>query len=236
MSNKIDKNDLKCERGQRVRFVRKSLMNMTTEKFACYCGVARSTITNWECGFKNGLTELGAEKIVNTLQMHGWICTTVWLFYNIGPTPETAHAIKTNTALDSTKTHYLLEKSFVSYGDFDASTACCEEILLFKKRHKNYLVYQIVDNTLSPFYKVFDNVGGIKLSQEQFKLAQNVLCIVLLHSQRYLIGKIIMDNCHPIQKISIVHPVDSDIFLLTAAPLSEVQAIAPIIRMWRKQI
>jgi transcriptional regulator with XRE-family HTH domain len=235
MSNKSDKIDVNIKRGQRVKFVR-NMVGMTGEQFAERCDVVRSTITGWERGGENGLTEKGAKKIELAMEKEGISCSHLWLLHGIGSRPE---------IFDPSKLSRLYYPVLESNGNvavkeplIEASNGSfLEEIKFFEKHHPASFIYTLPDDSMLPIYQKHDCVGGLKLNYYQFELAQDKICIILLKSNPTPLLRRIKLEGHPFDSVSgYVINAEASVTCPPLYPTSidNVIALVPVTRLWRK--
>ncbi len=235
MSNKVDNNVLKIERGKRLNYIR-SMVGMIGEKFASFCNISRTTLVRWEHGQDNGLTEKGAQKIVKAIQSEGIDCAVIWLLHGIGMSPRIVNQNRLSRFSytkrnDLNILNVVNETTVIETEDEN----CNKEIQFFKHCYPNHLIFQLSDDSMFPIYQNGDFLGGIQLSAHQLSLANNKICIVLLRSNSYLIRKIkIFNDMH--HKIGI-YPINIEVVLeynpILQLFAQDILALAPVTRLWR---
>jgi len=235
MSNKLNKNNIKTERAQRVKYVRElsKLTGMRSgEEFAKQCGIARSTLTGWESG-TNCLTEKGAKKIVIGLGAIGIICNNLWLLYGIGDTPK-PRASNGLLGIEYPPVHETSSEK-VCESLIKENEAYASEIAIFKQRYAEHLIYQLQDDSMLPLYQFKDCVGGRVIARSQLELTQGKICIVLLTSGELLVRRVKLDSTH-LENISF-YVINSEFSLdyppMHQIPIEAIIALAPVIRLWR---
>jgi hypothetical protein len=103
------------------------------------------TYKGWEFGRFGGLTEKGAQKVVDKLKIHGVTCSVSWLLYGLGSPPFENHAVGFKEIhFDSDASQIAKElQSFL--GQEGAITLC------------------IQDDNMAPWYLPGDLVAGLKM-------------------------------------------------------------------------
>ncbi len=156
MTNKAEA----IERGNRVRFVRESILKMKRPDFCEGSSLNENTIKGWELAKHGGLTEKGAKKLVIHLTNLGIHCNINWLLYGIGNQPQKLNG-------------------FISLEGFEQlrneQDQIAEELLVFR-RQGNTLDTIINDDTMLPFYQYNDYVAGIR---EDIVNCINLDCIII---------------------------------------------------------
>lgn len=232
---RVERSHVAVSRGKRLRFLR-NITGMIMEVFGHRCGVSRTTINCWEQGI-NCLTERGAEKVVRAMREEGIRCTTLWLLQGIGDAPKIIEQDKLSKlnyqSLDPASAQLLGEMPF-NYGGSDLE----REIDLFKKCYPEYLIYCIQDNAMAPTYQPGDWVGGIKLPEQAMDLVHGMDCIVCLQDARWLVRRAKMGGLG-VSKLSF-YGINAETSVeyppLRYIDSTEIIALAPIIRVWRKRL
>jgi hypothetical protein len=103
------------------------------------------TYKGWEFSRFGGLTEKGAQKVVDKLKVHGVTCSVSWLLYGLGSPPFENHAVG------------LKEVEFES----DASQIA-RELQSFMVQ-KGAITLCIQDEWMAPWYLPGDIVAGVKV-------------------------------------------------------------------------
>jgi|GEM_PF-603033 len=232
MSTKLVKTEIAIERGKRLRFAR-GITGLRPQMFGFLCGIGRTTISTWEQGL-HPLTEKGADKVVRGLREEGIECTNLWLLHGIGDTPKIIDQHKLSklnyeklmpsfTSSVEEKSHYYDDRQFE------------QEIELFKSQYPKHIIYNIQDETMQPLYKVGDWIGGIELFPDQLEFAHGLDCIVRLRNGITLARRVKTSGIGGF-KLSL-YGINSEFIIehppLLYLPITQVQAIAPIVRLWR---
>src|ERR1700761_2930067 len=84
----INKNSkLIHDRAERVKFLRKEILRLSRPELARRYHLSTGTIQNWEDARHGGLTENGANKIIEILSSINIQCDLQWLMYGLGKKP-----------------------------------------------------------------------------------------------------------------------------------------------------
>jgi len=237
MSNKLaKKSSIAIERGKRIRFVR-GIIGMTMERFGHWCGVSRTTVNCWEQGI-NPLSKGGADKVVRALHGEGIRCSRDWLLTGIGSEPKIVDQNKLSKlhyqALDYPMTPPRLEEMPLSYNGSDLAL----EIDLFKKCFPEHLLYFIQDDAMWPLYRQEDWVGGVKFPTQSMDLIHGMDCVVQIREGGLMVRRAKVEGFGTARlslyginaEASVEYPP------LRHITMTEIIAIAPIIRVWRKSL
>ncbi len=143
------------ERGQRVRYIREKLLELSREDFCKNFSLTPQSLKAWELGWGGGLNEARAKDLACHLKKLGIYTTASWLMHGIGnsPKPLTNH-------------NYISEEE-------DEHIA--KELLLFREL-SNAVDTIIDDDSMTPFLFSGDYVAGILVSSPTLALDQ--LCII----------------------------------------------------------
>jgi len=145
------------ERGRRIQFIRKHLLGLSREKFCESSNfVIPHTLKSWELAWGSGLTEKGANQIVERAKELGIYCTAAWLLHGIGR--------------EATRLTREVELSAAT------EEQVAKELLTFRKQ-PNTLDAIITDDAMIPFLYPGNYVGGIIV--EDIEMAIDKDCIVI---------------------------------------------------------
>lgn len=130
------------ERGKRIQFIRKHLLNYSREQF-CTCifdFVTPQTLKSWELAWGNGLTEKGAKQITQRVKELGIYCSVMWLLHGIGKEP--------SKITQDVKQSVILEEQIA------------KEILLFREQG-NTIDTIVSDDAMVPLLYPGNYIGGV---------------------------------------------------------------------------
>ena len=179
---KID--ELKISRGKRVRLVR-AMTGLTIAEFASRINLSRGAVLGWENAKVGGLTEKGAEKIVNLAEEFDIACGSIWLMHGIGEPP---------TFLSNPEPGMIKEDNPPIYSTKPAKStfpeAIKDEANFFQKKHSDSIAIQIKDDCMLPFFAEGDIVAGIKHYAADIETFIGKRCIVETYDKQILVRKI----------------------------------------------
>ena len=154
---------------QRLKHIRKKLLNMTQEEFCEGSKIPKQTYAVWENVRFHGLTKTGAERVLERYQELGVICTISWLLHGVGAPP--------------------LMKQDINNDTISTPEDVADELLAFTNKAAA-LNHYVTDNAMAPLYEQGDIVAGYIVSAEK---ADGKNCIILFdqgNSHHKTIGRI----------------------------------------------
>ncbi len=188
------------------------------------------TYKGWETARFGGLTDKGAQKVVEKLRVYGVSCSVNWLLYGIGVPPFQDHSIKAssdNLINNSTSSSVFgcnkVDQIDQIFGD--SAGRISKELAAFKAQ-ENSIDFCITDDSMSPWYLPGDIVAGVKILA---MIRDGVDCIIQLPSGELLLRKVHHGKGEGAYNL-LTHKPDGP--LLTEVPLS---FIAPVI-WWRRPL
>jgi transcriptional regulator with XRE-family HTH domain len=206
------------ERGERARLVRK-MTDLGIDAFAKFVGVSNRTIKGWEGSQAGGLTEKGAEKLINAAKRHGLHCSIVWLLHGIGPQP---------ILTKETYNKPVLANEFPK----DSKSKLClsdiakKEMQYFHKVNPGAVTIQIFDDAMEPYFCFGDIVGGQRKVAKNIAAAINKDCIIETEDHQILCRRVTRGSKANLYNLSCINPntvvdpiVTSNVRLLSAAPV-----------------
>ncbi len=206
----------KVQRAERLKRARLLAGLSRKEMGEGEAAIHTDTYKGWESARFGGLTDKGAQKVMEKFKAHGFNCSATWLLYGIGSSPFQDHSID----LHSPDLTHLFE---------DEAEQMAKELLAFKTQ-KNSIDFCIRDDWMSPWYLPGDLVAGIKIPLALgAKIPGGFDCIVQLSS-----GEILLRKTYPGKSEGLYN-------LLTHNPsgsfLSEVKLdfVAPVL-WWRRPL
>jgi hypothetical protein len=209
MSEYVDSQQEKEARGERLKRVRLMAGLSRKEIGEGEFAIHSDTYKGWEIGRFGGLTDKGAQKVVEKLKAHGVSCSVNWLLYGIGVTPFQNHSEVTTANVDQVFENYAAQIS--------------KELAVFKEQ-ENAIDFCIVDDSMAPWYLPGDIVAGIKVLST---IRDGIDSIVQLPS-----GEVLLRKAHHGKEAGcynlLTHKPDGE--LLTEVPLA---FIAPVL-WWRR--
>lgn len=158
---KSDAAGLKKARGERVRYLRESLLRLNRKQFCLrHPIISDGTLLNWEYARYGGLSMKGAYALQEIFKKEGVVnCTIEWLLHGIGETPISMHFYPED-----------LSKEILTKFDDEKIN---KEINLFYIHHPNAIHTTIEDDLMQPYFKQGDYVAGVRCD---FNNLENTLC------------------------------------------------------------
>lgn len=140
-------------RAERLKRVR-NLANLSRKEMCDGTTLNISTLKGWEVARHGGLTEKGAQKILERVAKSGVSCTLEWLLSGEGIPP-----------------------CVIFEDDQSAETIPFEqqELNLFLQHYPNSLAMTIQDDAMEPFYAIGDLVAGVLCDEKAQGVGQNAL-------------------------------------------------------------
>jgi hypothetical protein len=153
--------------GNRIKSTR-MLSGKTRKSFALESGISLPTLRFWEEppeSGRSGLTDKGADRLIEAFHECGIQCTKDWLLYGKGFGPK---LIKTDLS------------DFFEQIDFylDEEHALLKDIENFKETNLESIVAIIPDDSMLPLFASGDYVGGIKKYHDDINKLIGLNCII----------------------------------------------------------
>lgn len=209
----IEKIDSPKARGLRLRELIE-LMRLKRYQFAEKVGVSITSISLWvHATAGNGLTEEGAQKVVQAAKAEGYECSIPWLLYGIGDPPRFIGLAR------AAENHYAE----------DTSSDKRKEIDFFLSSSKEAVAIEITDNAMYPVYEKGDWVGGLwQIANDSIDFKKKYIVSVNGLLQVRMIRKTNQPNIFDLYSLSFLenpsHPLEIKNIKLEKA--------AKIIRVW----
>lgn len=178
-----ESNTLAEERSARLRRLR-NLANLSRKKMCELSGIRLDTLIGWEVARHGGLTENGANKVVNCILNLGVKCSIEWLLYGVGETPSVI--INYNDILSSP----IKKTSPLS----DEDKQIIQELIFFKTHHPDTLDFVVMDNSMNPHYQKNDYIAGIKCYKDKLNILIGRDCIIQTMDGKLLFRKILASD------------------------------------------
>lgn len=151
-------------RAQRLRRLR-NLANLSRKEMCERSGIKPDTLIGWEVARHGGLSESGARRIVDYIQIEGVKCSIEWLLFGIGEGPSINHIKDIN---------YTHKKTTIASNE---DKQIIDELLFFKNHHDDALDYIITDDSMAPHYNQNDYIAGIKRYKDKLHTVIGHDCI-----------------------------------------------------------
>lgn len=201
------------ERGNRLKHCR-TMLNKTLKELGAAHQVSTGSLSNWESGV-SAITEKNIHKIISLLGAEGLICSTEWLLEGTGDAP---YLYTSSLSQKDTP-----EDAF----DLTSQFLFIKEIEAFKKAHPKMLITLVRDDSMLPFLKVGDHVGGPVVKKDEYKRLEGNLCIVEVTEGEFLIRQFFLKE--KILLLSSNAQTSNNFLLLDKEPLT----VAPVTYMRR---
>ncbi len=151
----------------RIKGIRMQLC-LSRKKFEEITGISANTLQSWEAG-KNHLTEKGALKLSQALEVVGLTCTVEWLLNGDGIPPRVQ-----SSATDCWQEDEKLLK----------------EVMYFETNNPSPIVSIVMDDSMSPIYELGDYVAGSLRDGCEAEKLIGCNCIVTIDSGLTMIRKL----------------------------------------------
>jgi len=202
------------ERGNRLKHCR-TMLKKTLKELGVAHQVSIGSLSNWESG-ASPITEKNVHKIIGLLAAEGLICSKDWLLEGRGEAPY----LYTSSTRDAGQK----DESFDLTGQF----LFFKEIESFKKEHPDMLITLVRDESMLPFLRIGDYVGGPILAKADYAKEQGNICIIEMKEGEFLIRQLFIRD-HKILLLAKSPDAENNFLLLDKEPLR----IAPLTFMRR---
>lgn len=208
------------ERGKRLEMII-SMTGLKIIDFANHSETGVSTLRNWINGRASGLSEKGARKVINFVMQKGINCNLSWLMNGVGPLPRFDQTLRSE--IRDSEAYLSAETGYKKLS---------EEYKLFLNNHPNSITTVLEDDSMEPFYKAGENLGGILLDEDKFQEAIGKDCIVVTEQDGVLVRRVAKGEEKGLYTLFCLNPGTS-IFppVITGVRL---KGIALISRIWRR--
>jgi transcriptional regulator with XRE-family HTH domain len=158
----------------------RSIAGYASRKEFCFkFGISYDTLDAWERG-KNPLTLKGAKRIVEALKSVGVYCSEEWLMEGKGFSPRPMNELTSEIKASSSD----------SLSDLEKNLKLSTEVATFTTLNENSIVTLITDDSMLPFYKEGDYVGGIRLKGLEIEKAIDKKCIIELQGENTVVRQL----------------------------------------------
>ena len=164
-------------RARRLKMIR-LLGGFTQKEFSDKFKININTLQAWESE-KTTLTSKGAVKVVDALDNTDLICTVEWLLEGAGG------SVTTKTLLINSNDETLNAPPPLE-NNWNTENNLQQEITTFKQLSADCFVTLIADDSMEPFYKVGDYVGGIFVDKRHYDKYINENCIIVYNKNNYI--------------------------------------------------
>lgn len=207
------------ERGKRLEMII-SMTGLKVIDFAEYSETGVSTLRNWINGRASGLSEKGARKVINFVMQKGINCNLSWLMNGVGPLPRFDQTLRSE--IRDNEAYLSAENGYKKLS---------QEYKLFLDNHPSSITTVLEDDSMEPFYKSGEHLGGILLEQDKFNEAIGKDCIVVTEQDGVLVRRLAKGEEDGLYTLFCLNP-DTSVFPPVVTGI-RLKGIAPIVRVWR---
>lgn len=203
-------------RGLRVKSLRK-MAGLSRLALETKYGISANTLQSWEKAKAGGLTQKGALRFIQALREEGVSCSADWLMFGIGEPAQ----------LQDTR-YYLVQEtaSRTSYTVDKQQGIITKELLTFRGLNQDTIDYQVVDDSMAPFFLPGDHVAGKKRVGADIDQLLHMVCIVQTQTNELLLRYLLSNKKPEFYNLSCINPSTSvykytlyDQKLISAAPV-----------------
>lgn len=160
MNNSPEQKILRAARLKKLRKMTHYSRKAFSEKY----NVSQGTLQNWETARFGGLTEKGANMMIQALNNEGLFCSFEWLMYGLGSSPILTDNINKNK-VDGFK-------------NLPQETIIQEELELFKSLTPDTIHFTVYDNSMEPYFCAGQVLAGRKRTGKNIDSLINKTCII----------------------------------------------------------
>lgn len=166
--------------GERLRRARVLAGLTTRREFEKKHHISANTLQGWEQG-KNPLSEKGAKRVIEAFTREGLMCSPEWLLHGTGMPPRPFEMLRIGVRPVTIETPNDIENL-----NLKEEEAIYKETQLFKELYPNAIVISITDDSMMPYFKEGDYIGGVQVRNDQLHNFTNQLCILELENNLIL--------------------------------------------------
>lgn len=166
-------------RGEKIRTIRKEVLHLSRIQFAKKYKLSAGTIQNWEDARNGGLTEKGANIIIEIFKNEGINCNLEWLMYDLG-----------NEPLQLKNTHCISRQISRVHNNNAEIKQISRELTLFFEHNQFAIDCWVVDDTMEPILHKGDLVAGKRFTGEDIKKLHGKVCIIQTQAGHLIIRTI----------------------------------------------
>lgn len=211
--------------GERLRRARVLAGLATRREFEAKYRISANTLQGWEQG-KNPLSEKGAKRVVEAFNNEGLLCTLEWLLYGTGMPPRPYEMLRMGVNTNLKRLTQNLEQL-----NLEEEERIYRETQLFREQYQGSIVLSIVDDSMLPYFKEGDHVGGVQVPNQDMHHYLNELCILELENNVILPRLLQKGSRDDVYTVSCTNPTSK------SAPLNlidvKIISVAPII--WHRK-
>lgn len=166
--------------GERLRRARVLAGLTTRREFEKKHHISANTLQGWEQG-KNPLSEKGARRVIEAFTREGLMCTSEWLLHGTGMPPRPFEMLRIGVRPVTVES-----PTDVDDLNLKEEEAIYKETQLFKELYPNAIVISITDDSMMPYFKEGDYIGGVQVRNDELHRFTNQLCILELENNLIL--------------------------------------------------
>ncbi|MEE3003071.1 MAG: hypothetical protein VX335_01840 [Pseudomonadota bacterium] len=214
MNNSPEQKILRATRLKKLRKMTHYSRKAFSEKY----NVSQGTLQNWETARFGGLTEKGANIMIQALSNEGLFCSFEWLMYGLGSSP-----IISETSI---KRHNYNE----SVSAVPQDQVIEKELDLYVSLTPDATTIKVIDDSMEPYFCSGQILAGRKRTGKKIDNLINKTCIVETSGKKLLryIKKGTISNCYNLICLNRDSKVDEPFIynavLQSAAPITWVRS------------
>lgn len=200
--------------GERLKQAR-IMTGLSRNKFMKASSLSESSLRSWESGI-NPIRPSVAYNLSIILEKLGIICTPEWILDGNGECPKLK-----NTHEESSQTGL-------------AEIGLQREICAFNMGNENTVVKIVPDDSMLPFFKKNDYVGGHEFKKPgTLELYSNKICIVEMSDGETLIRKILIDKKNNVASLICTNEnlINSTIYYQSSVKIKKISEI-----IWHRRV
>jgi hypothetical protein len=171
-------------RAERLRRAR--LLAGLSRKEMGESAIHSDTYKGWEAARFGGLTDKGAQKVIEKFRIHGVSCSLSWLLHGVGIPP----FLNQSAGLDSDQSEEIFSCLEVDRLFAEEAAQISRELAAFRIQERS-IDFCIADDLMGPWYLPGDLVAGIKIPLKfGARIPDGFDCIVQLASGEVLLRRV----------------------------------------------
>lgn len=213
MENSIEQKKLRAARLMKLR----KMTHLSRKDFAEKHKMSPGTLQNWETARFGGLTEKGAQKMMQNISQEGIFCSFEWLMYGIGNSP----------VISQHNSSSVKDENKESRNPLDTIK---REIELFRKNNPNSIIYKVKDDSMEPYHAEGQILAGSKRMGKELIETVNKICIIELDQETTLLRYVKKGTqANTFNLISLNKDTESkhsflnNVYILSAAPITWIR-------------
>lgn len=164
--------------GARIKSARMQL-GYSRKKFAEKYDFSSATLQAWEDG-KYTIPLKGMLKYINALEDAGLMSSVDWFIHGVGVSPRLREKLSEHSTARQT----------IGIQSSSANQSINDDLSFFEQSNQSSILVSITDDTMFPFFKQGDFVGGYFVSRDIVNQCIGSFCIVILATGDILVRKL----------------------------------------------